>query len=43
MKERKAKKEFKGKWLKEDSERVKRIVDNAINEAKEELYKTYGL
>ena len=39
----KAKAEFKKKWLKRDNERVKRIIDNAIDEAKEELYKTYGV
>ena len=39
----KAKAEFKNKWLKRDGERVKRIIDNAIDEAKQELYKTYGV
>lgn len=39
----KAKAEFKNKWLKRDGERVKRVIDNAINEVREELYKTYGV
>nr|DAW20611.1 MAG TPA: hypothetical protein [Caudoviricetes sp.] len=38
-----AKKKFKDKWLKNDTERCKRIVDEAIAECKEELYKTYGI
>lgn len=37
------KKIFKDKWLKNDTERCKRIVDEAIAECKEELYKTYGI
>ena len=39
----KAKAEFKNKWLKRDDERVKRIIDNTIDEARKELYKTYGV
>lgn len=38
-----AKDAFKKKWLKRDNGRVKRIIDNAIDEAREELYKTYGV
>lgn len=37
------KKIFKDKWLKNDTERCKRIVDEAIAECKDELYKTYGI
>lgn len=39
----KAKAIFKKKWLKRDDERVKRVVDNAIDEVRQELYKTYGV
>lgn len=38
-----AKDVFKKKWLKHDDERVKRVIDNAIDEVREELYKTYGV
>ena len=38
-----AKDVFKKKWLKRDDERVKRVIDNAIDEVREELYKTYGV
>lgn len=38
-----SKKKFKDKWLKNDVERCKRIVDETIAECKEELYKTYGI
>lgn len=34
---------FKKKWLQCDDERVKRVIDNAIDEVREELYKTYGV
>lgn len=35
---------FKEKWLSNDPlERVKRIIDEAISECKEELYKTYNV
>ena len=37
------KKKFKDKWLREDRDRCKQIVDEAIAEAKTELYKTFGL
>lgn len=36
-----AKSKFKKKWLNNNSDRAKRIVDKAIEELKEELYKTY--
>lgn len=36
------KNEFKEKWLRHDEARTKRVIDNAINECKEELYKTYN-
>lgn len=39
----KEKKKFKDKWLREDSERCKLIVDEALTEVKAELYKTFGL
>ena len=38
-----AKDAFKKKWLKRDDERVKRVIDNAIDEVREELYKTYDV
>lgn len=38
-----AKDAFKKKWLKRDDERVKRVIDNAIDEVRGELYKTYGV
>ena len=37
------KKKFKGKWLREDCDRCKLIVDEALSEVKAELYKTFGL
>ena len=37
------KKKFKDKWLREDSDRCKLIVDEALAEVKAELYKTFGL
>ena len=39
----KAKANFKKKWLKNSGVRVRRIVDDAINEIREELYETYGI
>lgn len=36
-----SKKAFKEKWLKHDEKRVKMVIDNALDEVKEELYKTY--
>ena len=38
-----AKAEFKKKWLDNRGVRVKRIVDDAIEGVKRELYETYGL
>ena len=38
-----AKAEFKKKWLDNRGVRVKRIVDDAIESVKKELYETYGL
>jgi len=39
----KAKADFKKKWLKNSGVRVRRIVDDAIAEVKQELYETYGI
>lgn len=39
----KAKTVFKKKWLDNRGQRIKRIVDMALAELKEELYETYGL
>ena len=39
----KAKADFKKKWMKNSGVRVRRIVDNAINDVKQELYETYGI
>ena len=39
-----AKKTFKEKWLESPVEvRAKKIIDEAIEEVREELYKTYGV
>lgn len=38
-----AKSEFKKKWLSNRGVRVRRIVDDAISELKDELYETYGI
>lgn len=38
-----AKAKFKEKWMKNSDERVRRIIDDAINEARQELYETYGI
>lgn len=37
----KAKKEFKEKWLANDVKRQKRIIDEAIEDLKNDLYKTW--
>ena len=37
------KSEFKKKWFGDNSKRQKKIVDEAINELKTELYKTFDL
>ena len=34
---------FKKKWLKNSGVRVRRIVDEAINRVRTELYETYGV
>lgn len=39
----KAKAEFKEEWLGDRSERMKRIVDDAIQQTKNELYETFGV
>ena len=39
----KDKKMFKNKWLSNRGVRVRTIVDNAIDNLKEELYETYGI
>lgn len=39
----KAKAEFKDKWLKNPRVRVQRVIDSAIEDLKQELYKTYGI
>lgn len=36
-----AKKNFKNKWLENGTQRQKQIIDDAINELRDELYKTY--
>lgn len=38
-----AKTAFKKKWFSNRGVRVKRTVDNAIDELRQELYETYGL
>ena len=38
-----AKENFKKKWFSNRGVRVRRIVDEALKECKEELYKTFGL
>lgn len=39
----KAKAEFKKKWFSNRGVRVRRIVDDALKQAKDELYETFGL
>lgn len=39
----KAKKKFKDKWIKTDSNRQKKIIDEAISDLKKELYETWGI
>ena len=39
----KAKKKFKDKWMKTDSNRQKKIIDEAISDLKKELYETWGI
>ena len=38
-----AKAEFKKKWLNHRGVRVRRIVDEALQQCKDELYETFGL
>lgn len=38
-----AKTAFKNKWLKNPRVRVRHVVDTAVEEMRQELYKTYGL
>ena len=38
-----AKKNFKNKWLENGTQRQKQIIDDAINELRDELYKTYDV
>ena len=39
----KAKAEFKKKWFSNRGVRIKRTIDTALNEARAELYETYGV
>lgn len=39
----KAKEAFKNKWFSNRGVRVRRIVDTALKECKDELYETFGL
>ena len=39
----KSKAKFKRKWLKNDEKRAQRVIDNAIDEVRQELYKTFGV
>lgn len=38
-----AKAEFKKKWFSNRGVRVQRVIDNAVDELRQELYKTYGI
>ena len=38
-----SKQKFKDKWLNNDEDRVKRIIDTTIEKTKQELYETYGV
>lgn len=38
-----AKKKFKDKWFKNPKIRVQRVIDQAVEEMRQELYKTYGI
>lgn len=37
------KKAFKDKWLQKDEIRVRRIVDEAVDNLRKEMYETYGI
>lgn len=39
----KAKAKFKQKWFGNPDERIKRIIDETVNECRSELYKTFGV
>lgn len=39
----KSKAEFKKKWLSNRGVRVRRVIDEAINDIRNELYETYGI
>ena len=39
----KAKRAFKLKWLKNSGVRVRRVIDNALEGVRQELYETYGI
>lgn len=40
----KAKKNFKEKWFEAPAEmRIQNVIDNSVEELREELYKTYGI
>lgn len=39
----KSKKAFKDKWLKNPRVRVQRVIDTAVEELRQEMYKTYGI
>lgn len=39
----KAKAKFKQKWFSNPDERIKRIIDETVNECRSELYKTFGV
>lgn len=40
----KAKKNFKEKWFETPAEtRIQKVIDNSVEELREELYKTYGI
>lgn len=38
-----AKKKFKDKWLKNPGIRVQHVIDSAVEELRQEMYKTYGI
>lgn len=38
-----AKKNFKDKWLNKPKVRVQHVIDTAVEEMRQELYKTYGI
>lgn len=38
-----AKEKFKNKWLKKPRVRVQHVIDTAVEDLRQELYKTYGV